>query len=286
MTPLEEALRRRGAELEDEVLSPGERVQLWQQIEAVQQPKGSWLWRAVGAGGLLAAAAVAFLVVRGSPEDVKVASKIDVCAMAEVDGGWTLPERCSEQTLDVGDDRFVVAPDTELERREDGVQLRHGRARFHVHPRSRGRFRVHVSRGDIAVVGTVFTVIESDGRGSVSVSEGTIVFTDDAGQQYRVAAGESLSWPDDLVLEEEVEIEEEEEEEEERVEEPATGLTPPSRRSVDIDATIQRLIQLRSQSRYDEAIRLLQRALRAPNVRGAQRTRFRRELEDLRSRVD
>ena len=104
---------------------------------------------------------------------------------------------CTEPvTLAEGGDEVVVYPGASLERVRGGVRVRRGKASFAVQKRLAGStLRVHVSHGVIEVTGTRFTVEQGETGGRVELTEGTIVFHDDDGDDVALSAGAVLVWP-------------------------------------------------------------------------------------------
>jgi hypothetical protein len=190
------------------------------------------------------------------------------CLTSESDA--VTSEACTgPAVIAVANDRITLAPKTRLERQPRALRLVRGQATFQVRSRSKTEFRVRTSAATIVVVGTAFTVEESNGRGSVSVTEGVVEVRWDDGDNERLSAGESRSWPRPQAQEPEPADEPDPE--------PALGVPPDGKvkpKGPDVRAIMERLFQLRSQRRYDEAARMLRKASRRRDLSKEQRERL------------
>jgi hypothetical protein len=172
--------------------------------------------------------------------------------------------------VQIDGDEWLLGAGTEVARAGDGAQVIAGRVRFRVRPRAQAPFHVRVSHGQVRVIGTVFRIEQHSARGSVSVSEGVIEFVWHDGTRERVAAGQTLHWPRraDAGV----------------VPAPAVdaGAREPGARGArpgaDLDRVMERLLQLKSQKRHDEAIALLRGTLAARELTKVQRERISYEL--------
>lgn len=84
-----------------------------------------------------------------------------------------------------------------LRRLSNGVEVMAGTVELNVEhgwPRPQP-FQVRVSHGEIEVLGTVFTVIQKENGGQVSLHRGSIRFRSLDGQVRQLRPGQSLSWP-------------------------------------------------------------------------------------------
>jgi FecR-like protein len=266
-----EAARTR---LETEALTPNERVRLWERIEAshVARPRRRRAWIA---GLALAGAglAVVLFAVRKEhrPEAPPFAS---ACHVDPNQGELRVGLGCEAQTVEVSGDEWLLRPGTAVARLPDGPKVEEGGVRFRVRHREKSPFRVRVSHGEVRVIGTVFTIEQHAGKGSVSVSEGVIEFVWNDGARERVAAGQTLHWP--------------------RPVEPTkalplptasvaggtpdAGARPAASAASDMDQVMERLLQLRSQRRYAEAASLLRKTMSAGGLSPVQQERLSYEL--------
>ena len=100
--------------------------------------------------------------------------------------------------LDVASgERIDVAAPAKLRRDPQGLRVLAGTAELTVQKRAAGlpSLRVLVSHGAIEILGTRFTVVQEDERGSVTLHEGEIRFHDAGGGTRALAPGERLEWP-------------------------------------------------------------------------------------------
>jgi hypothetical protein len=262
------------ARLDAEELSTEERGRLWTRIdlsrEAVRpRRRGPWV-----AGLLLAGAglAAALFLARTEPEAKQPPPVASACGVDASQAELRLLPECMPQTVQVGGDEWLLRPGSAVARVGEGANVREGNVRFRVRPRIQSQFRVRVSHGEVRVIGTVFTIEQRAGKGSVTVSEGVIEFVWDDGSRERVAAGQTLRWPRP---------------------EPAAPPAPsaavsdagkPDAARVepgatnDMDHVTERLLQLRSQRRYGEAASLLRKTMAGGGLSSAQQERLSYEL--------
>ncbi len=187
-----------------------------------------------------------------------------------------------------------------VRRTGDGLEVLSGTVELevdHDHPRA-GPYRVRVSQGWIEVLGTHFTVVQGAVGGAVSLQRGSIRFRADDGRVVMLAPGESLGWPlpapalapapaslsvtprlppSPPVV----------------APKPRTWQGPPSStaasppaRSEPVASTeslLAELAELRARGRYEEAVRLLDAALREERV-PASRERLSFELGSILTR--
>jgi hypothetical protein len=213
----------------------------------------------------------------GAAERARLWSRIDAsrepCRIDAAQSELHLKHECAPQAVDVGGDEWLLRPGSAVARVGEGAKVHEGSVRFRVRPRTASKFRVRVSHGEVRVIGTVFTIEQRAGKGSVTVSEGTIEFVWDDGSRERVTAGQTLHWP----------------------RQPAPALAPAPPATVadagkpdaakleagatnDVDQVTERLLQLRSQRRYGEAAALLRRTMAAGGLSPAQQERLSYEL--------
>ncbi len=144
------------------------------------------------ATGLCVIAAFLFVVLRvpTGPGD-STRCRYDYAGLVDVKASCTEPVILEERG-----DQVVVYPGASLERLRDSLRVRRGKASFIAHKRTDGStLRVHVSHGVIEVTGTRFTVEQGESGGRVELTEGTIVFHDDDGDDVTLSAGAVLVWP-------------------------------------------------------------------------------------------
>ncbi len=277
MKPRLEAPEEALARLDADPLTPGEQARMWQRLEAsrvVPRPR-----RALILGFALAATALAALLLFVRAKHDAPAAKTPRTNVCDVDPNQSelrLGEDCGERAVTVAGDDWRLQGGTEVARLEDGARVVGGRVEFKIRPRKGSQFRVQVSHGEVRVIGTVFVVEERVGRGFVAVSEGVIEFVWSDGSRERVRTGETLHWP--------------------RQTKPAVPSPPSSARSEpekpgavdagrssarspeDMDRTMERLLQLRSQGRYAEAAALLEKTMGSGGLSAAQQERLSYEL--------
>ena len=265
----------------DAGLNELERVRLWRRVEATvaRRARRKRLWVAAP---LCAAAAIGLWFLGGErlrPSTVaKPASQLrgppaDPCRLDPAAGRFELGAGCGPQLLELAGDQWLMSAESRVQRLRNGARVVQGEVRFTVRPRGRERFVVEVSHGAVQVIGTVFQVVQRDGHGQVSVLEGVVEFVWADGSRERVSAGQSLSWPRPPPAETEQAAPAASEH---ALPQPATGQA--RRTPVDMEQVTDRLLQLRSQRRYPEAVSLLQQTLREPGLRLPQRARISYEL--------
>lgn len=240
-------------------------------LESLEEPRPrrlAWALSFAGAAAVTAAVVVLWPSAESWFEPVTDVECLIVEANAVSTGSCTQPT-----VIAMAEDRITLAPSTRLEHRPRALRLHHGQATFEVQPRTTTEFRVRVSAATIVVVGTAFTVEEANGRGSVRVTEGVVeVRWKDDGERERIRAGESRSWPRPEPKPEDPEIT--------TPPDGSTpdGSTPPDGRvkpdAPDVRTIMERLFQLRSQRRYDEAVRMLRKASRRRDLSREQRERL------------
>ncbi len=178
------------ARLEAEALTPNERVRLWERIEASNgaRPRQRRVWIA---GLALAGAGLAAVLfaVRKQPAAPPVAS---ACHVDPNQRELRVGQGCDAQTVDVSGDEWLLGPGSAVARLPEGPKVEEGGVRFRVRHREKSPFRVRVSHGEVRVIGTVFTIEQHAGKGSVAVSEGVIEFVWNDGARERVVAGQTL----------------------------------------------------------------------------------------------
>jgi hypothetical protein len=271
----EEALER----LDAEELTAGEQARLWQRLDAsttAPRPR-----RALVLGFAFAATAlvVALLFLSRGKRD----SELPVASSCDLDPRQTelrLGENCGQREVRVAGDEWRLKAGTAVARLDDGARVVDGRVEFRVRPRPGTQFRVQVSHGEVRVVGTVFVVEQRAGRGFVSVSEGVIEFVWSDGARERVGAGQALRWPREPKPEQPPPRASSSEESEKPAR--ADAGKPDAGKSAaaaqDMDQTMERLLQLRSQKRFAEAAALLEKSMGSGGLSPAQQERFSYEL--------
>ena len=269
--------------LDAEQLSSSEQARLWQRLDASTSLPRPSPRRALVMGFALAATALAaaLLFFARGQDTPKVEAK-PIASACDVDPSQTelrLGEGCGERTLQVESDDWRLQAGTELVRVESGARVKHGRVQFRVRPREASPFRVQVSHGEVRVIGTVFTVEQRAGRGFVAVTEGVIEFVWNDGSRERVGAGQTLHWPrqskpETLPAPAPSASEKQTVLDAGKPDAGKNGARPPE----DMDQTLDRLLQLRSQKRYAEAAALLEKAMSSGGISAAQQERLSYEL--------
>lgn len=261
------------------------RRRLFEEIERARPPRRS---RLLAPAMALAGLAIAFLLLSRDvpPERVRIIEQATCVARAADE--ITVSGRCaSAAEILIDRDRLVVEPGAELRLRSRGVQLARGRTRFSIARREtlRDRFEVSVSHGVIVVIGTRFQVEQRAGGGRVDVEEGTVEFRwADGAPPEQVGAGASLAWPrPPAPPPPPVPIEPPEPGKEPTPEARMPAKRPKRRAPVRMsaDALMKRLLRLRSQRRYDEAIDLLREGSHRGDFTKVQRERLSFELGNL-----
>lgn len=276
-----ESREEAAARLERGGLRLSERAQLWQRITVTTsstsgdrgRSRARVLWLAAPAFAL----AVAVLWLQRA-EQVAVPEIANECQLDSAASALRLPERCGSSVVNVEGDEWSLEGGAQVARIANGARVERGRVGFHVRHRERGNFRVQVSHGEVQVIGTRFVVEQQGDRGTVAVSEGVIEFVWRDGTRERVAAGQTLSWPRAAVASVTNAPSVPERVAPDRVDastnEPANERMP----SADLDAVMGRLLQLRSQKRFPEAVTLLRGTLAARGLGAIARERISYEL--------
>ncbi len=297
-----EGLERLRQQTEDARLDDHEAAAIRRRVLAAQPSRSSaWLPAAAAlAAGLVA---VAF-ILRPSPMSVDVASNAS-CLSGDADRIETSADCEGPVVVRLGDDVVSLGPSTAL-----GLgatpELFDGRARFRVAKRGpeTAPFEVRFAAGVIVVLGTVFEIDQHGDAGEVRLESGRIeVRWDDGGPATRLEPGDRASWP---------RAPEEEPPPEAEPRDPRDGPAPPNlhppgvklpprraprpkpraaepRAPVAPTKTVRqvmaRLLQLRSQRRYADAITLLEATLQRADVDRTQRERLSGELGKLLDRA-
>jgi hypothetical protein len=252
-----------------------ERAELWASIEQDTSQRAARRWLLPIAIASVAAGAALWLGVSeptAPSEQVAALQRVDPCAIDASARTLRLAARCASKAVSIAGDEWQLEQGAEVARVESGARVEHGRVKFSVRPRKQPGdrpFIVKVSHAEVHVIGTVFLVDQQQGRGSVYVAEGVIEVIWHDGQRQRVAAGESASWP-------------------RPVPEPVLAPEPapsapdagPRRaaKTIDLEAAMDRLLVLRSQKRWSEAVVLLRDTLEARALTAPQRERISQEL--------
>ena len=229
-----------------------------------------------------ALAAVLLVIVRG--KEGRPANEAPIASACDVDPSqseFRLGKECGERDVQVAGDDWRLHAGTEVARVENGARVVDGQVRFRVRPRTASQFRVQVSHGEVRVIGTVFTVEQRAGRGFVAVSEGVIEFVWTDGTRERVSAGQTLRWPRQPKPQEPPPRTSAAEESAKPAK--ADAGKPYAGKSSelaadDMDQTMERLLQLRSQKRYAEAAALLEKTMGSRGLSSAQAERLSYEL--------
>lgn len=173
----------------------------------VEAPRRSRAWIAGGALAAAAAVALGFFALRGD-EDEAASSRVAEMELRSVgssaqsgtiDEGSSLRTRIDEVAeIRIEDSVVHLEPSTEVRLAVLGsdrmvFELLRGEVRVEFHPRAPGeeRMSVQTSRATVEVVGTVFTVRETEHETEVSVAEGEVRVVPREGEARAVAAGES-----------------------------------------------------------------------------------------------
>ncbi len=263
----------------NEALSPAELAQI--RARAIRGGRRTFIatW-ALSSVAIAGAATVALLIFLWSGDHRSVhhgpfyvESGTDCLGRSTSSERVTVLAGCGEPVwLNLNDDRLAVFGESELVKKSDGVRLQRGRVRFHIRSRRVGieTFRVFVSHGMLEVVGTAFEVTQSEDGGQVTVFEGTVRFHREGSQKSTtITRGTSLEWPGEAA---------------------ATGPDEGDSKTkyrrtrtpeLLVDELLSRLLQLRSQRRYDEAIVLLERNLKRRDLKSLHKERLSYELGQL-----
>ncbi|MCB9555827.1 MAG: FecR domain-containing protein [Deltaproteobacteria bacterium] len=178
-----------------------------------------------------------FAVLEGKPEQT-------------LDRQLRCPNGSCRLTMRKGQASLKMARSARILRRDRDVAIIAGRVECTL-KKDAGRkdpWHVYVSHGQIKVTGTRFTVVQGQASGSVTLHRGQISYLDKGGQTIVLSAGQTLRWPLS----------------DERL---AQASHPSSHRSTGrlgaraTEALLLRVEQLRSQGRYQSAVRQLRAAL-------------------------
>lgn len=271
--------------LEQHGLSERERAELWARIVAGTDPDAALRRRLKQWAVPLAINAVATVLVLGaawslwSRDEAPVARvpPADPCALDPNASELRLPARCASREVQVNGDGWQLEEGSVVARVADGARVDRGRVRFHVRPRKQPGdrpFIVYVSHAEVRVVGTMFVIDQRASHGTVQVSEGVIEVLWHDGTRQRVAAGESASWP-----RVEPAPTPQPAPEPEQAKAPDAGVKRPELPAPpDLDQVMERLLTLRSQKRYGEAVTLLRGTLATRGMGAVQRERISYEL--------
>ncbi len=165
----------------------------------------------VAALGVAAAALLGFFALR-SPGSGERQARMELRTVGATVQSGTIDEGSSLRTgadevadIRIDDSRLHLEPSTDvrIETLTDGhlaFELRSGEIRVEFHPRVRGeeRMTVRTSRALVEVVGTVFTVRETETFTEVAVREGRVRVSSRDGERRSVGAGESTRVRDGL----------------------------------------------------------------------------------------
>lgn len=165
-----------------------------------RSPARSWVW---GSGAVVLAVVLAVLIFwRGASSEhlggfVVSARSTDWAATLTPGGAIEVSAGSCTLTDPVAAEVLSISAPAVIERDVDGLRVLAGTVRFEVQKRKPGApsARVLVSDGVIEVLGTRFTVVQGDRRGSVTLHEGEIRFHESSGGSRALAPGGSLAWP-------------------------------------------------------------------------------------------
>jgi hypothetical protein len=282
---VEAALARGSACLEEATMTDEERARVWRRLtRAAPRRTSSARWVvALAACGALALAV--FVTSDGAPHAARShpSGGREDCTLDAQAERLALRSDCPSQSVSVGADAWQLEPGALVRREPSGARVERGSVTFRVRKRATASFVVHVSHGLVRVIGTSFRIAQQTERGSIEVTEGVIEFEWSDGTHERVRTGQSLRWPRPIVATTP------------RIEADGSEVEPievdagvvPARHlrkqhapahPLDLDGTLERLFQLKSQARFDELIALLRSALHAPGGSRVQRERLSYEL--------
>jgi hypothetical protein len=263
-----------------------------------------------------AAAAIAlFVVTRPAPEE-RWYAVLEGAECISPGAELSTNASCEEAVkVAVGDDRMEFAPGTRIQTwQENGAvtldrfSMIAGRATFEIAPRAQaparrdqsGRlgedraqpfapFRLEVSDATIIVLGTRFTVEQSTGGGSVDLEQGTIELEWKQGEPKKTVLhdGGRAEWPrrvpetatSSAGAKTEPEATTPQQQRKPRTKKPP--IEQPRAEQPGVDAIMRRLFQLRSQSRYDEAVALLRDSSTRADLTRTQKERLSFELANV-----
>jgi hypothetical protein len=270
--------------LEQQSLSERERAELWARVAAgtdadalMRRRLRQWAVP-LSINAVITVIALWFFWDRSDEQQASTPAPVEPCALDPNARVLRLPAQCGSAEVQINGDGWQLEEGASVARVPDGARVERGRVRFRVRPRKQpgdNPFVVKVSHAQVRVIGTVFVIDQRQSSGAVQVTEGVIEVLWHDGTRQRVAAGQSASWP--------------------RVDEPELGPLPAqpqaktpdagvkrseprARAAPDLDAVMERLLLLRSQKRYGEAVDLLRGTLAAPGLGAVQRERINYEL--------
>lgn len=203
-----ERLRRLDEELQEHELSPQADARLKEVIFEGQRARhrrgrARLVW--IPAGAMAAACAVLLVLWRllgSGPAPVTLpGARETMGGFSVVRGTPRLHEerqvRCHSEhcSLEVPGARLELANRATVRRRRRHVELISGRVTCEVKPRRRAVFQVYVSHGVIRVLGTRFTLWQDESGGRVKLHRGAIAFRSRDGREVALRPGEELRWP-------------------------------------------------------------------------------------------
>lgn len=263
----------------DQSLSPAELRDGWAGVEKrAGNPKALTVWVLGGAVTAIAMLLAGFLAFR-TPAAIDLARDQKQCAAVDARHIATNAS-CAEVRAHIDTDEVQLARATVVEREaKNRLKVVRGRVRFSVTRRmtATDRLEIHVRGGTIIVVGTAFTVEQSDSEGSVRLEHGTIRFVWDDHEEQVLAPGESLSWPRRKPTPEPAQtpapVPEAPPEQQ-----PGKHPRVDTKLEANVEQVMQRQFQLRAQRRYPEAMDVLRGAASDKAYTKNQRERFDYEL--------
>lgn len=280
MTRRLETPEEAGERLQQQGLSERERAELWARVSAGTDADAVLRrrlrqWALPLALNAVATALALWVFWAPATDDRRAATHppADPCALDPNARELRLPAQCTSTEVRVNGDAWQLEQGASVAREQDGARVERGRVRFVVRPRKHPGdkpFVVKVSHAEVRVIGTVFVIDQQASSGTVQVSEGVIELVWHDGTRQRVAAGQSASWPRPSVEPERV-----------QTKAPDAGIKrsdphPPA--PPDLDAVMERLLLLRSQKRFGEAVELLRGTLGTKGMGAVQRERISYEL--------
>jgi len=270
--------------LEQQSLSERESAELWARVAAgtdadtlMRRRLRQWAIP-LSINALITVVALWFFWGRADAPQAATRAPADPCALDPNASSLRLPAQCKRAEVQVNGDGWQLEQGATVVRVADGARVERGRVRFRVRPRKRPGdkpFVVKVSHAEVRVIGTVFVIDQQESRGTVQVSEGVIEVLWHDGTRQRVAAGQSASWPrvDDAKP-----LSEPEPAQAKTIDAGIKRGETRAHAAPDLDAVMERLLLLRSQKRYGEAVDLLRGTLATPGMSAVQRERISYEL--------
>jgi hypothetical protein len=270
-------------------MTASERALVWDRIQATHEGasprRARFVW-GLGAAAALAAVAVVLGVTIAERSDERSET---ACQLDPSERIFELPASCEARPVRVGEDEWLLMPGARVSRVDEGARVEAGKIEFRVHKRSRADFRVRVVAGhQVRVIGTVFKIEQEGASGSVSVTEGVIEFTWNDGVRERVAAGQTLYWPrgtaarasaDPALAPAPAPVAPAKSGSPAPEAAPSGSAAPKSSATAaNLESTMDRVLQLKSQRRYGELIALLQKTLHSRETNPLQRQRLSYEL--------